>query len=203
MKRRAPRWIAVLGAANDYDRVQLEQAYQCGVALAQAGFHLLTGATSGIPHAAALGARDAGALVVGISPAMSPREHAKHRPLGGADLIVYAGLGADGRAPLIMRSVSAAVFIGGQMGTLAEFAAGWLCGCPLLAVLESSGGICVELRRLTGAIRQKWGSAVIFDDAVPSLVARVKEFVDRAPRSEPRDAMVDDIVSALREVRPC
>ena len=175
-------WIAFLGGATRYTNDQLRAAYACGAELGRRGKHLITGATNGIPYAAALGAKDAGALVVGVSPAASASEHAGRfgRPLSAADFIVYSGLGVDGRAPLILRGAAAAIFIGGEMGTLAEFAAAWICGCPCLGLLESAGGITAELPHLVSSMTTTWGSAIVRADDAVDLATRVCAAVDAA-----------------------
>ena len=161
----ATQWIAVLGGATVYDERQVEAAYVIGERLAIRGFGLVTGATTGLPFAAALGAKAGGGLVVGVSPAASWEEHVRDggRPLDAHDFIVFTGLGAEGRAPLILRSVAAAVFIGGEMGTLNEFAVGWMLGIPLLGVLSGYGGIAEEFEALARRVRSSWGSEVVVE----------------------------------------
>ena len=168
-------WVAVLGGASIYDEPQILAAYQTGQALARQGKNVLTGATTGIPYAAAMGARDAGALVVGISPAGNPVEHAKmfRKPLDQHDLIVYSGVGFEARGALIVRSAAACIFIGGEFGTLNEFTAAWMVGRKVLGVLIGSGGITDTLTTLMSRTKSTWGSEVIYDANPISLVAKV------------------------------
>jgi len=198
-------WIAVLGGASRYDEQQLRAAYVCGFELARRGKHLLTGATTGIPFAAALGAADGGGRIVGISPASSRDEHVNRygKPVEPADLLIFSGMTLDGRAPLILRSAAAAIFIGGEMGTLAEFAAGWLCGCPCLGLLESAGGITGELRRIASAM-QNWGSTIVCNDDPVQLADAVCAFVNgtaESPRRGHSNAGVADVLRTLQAVR--
>jgi uncharacterized protein (TIGR00725 family) len=200
------RWVAVLGGAGRYDDAQLFAAYRCGIELARRGKHLLTGATTGIPFAAALGVKDAGGLVVGISPAASCCEHVTRyeKPLSPADLVIFSAMTLDGRAPLILRSAGAAIFIGGEMGTLAEFAAGWLCGCPYLGLLEICGGISSELRQLSASM-QNWGSTVIAKDDPIELVEAICTLLDSAEEPAWRnheEKGVGDVLRSLEAVRP-
>ena len=155
--------IAVLGAAKRFTEAQLQLGYRIGVAVAQTGKTMLTGATTGIPYAAAVGACDHGGLVLGISPASDPREHCERyaKPTDFHHLIIYTGLGNDGRSPLIVRSAGIALFIGGEAGTLQEFTAAWLNGTPVLGVLTGSGGVSDELPRLAASFSTSFGSRIV------------------------------------------
>jgi uncharacterized protein (TIGR00725 family) len=197
-------WIAVLGGASRYTAEQLRAAYTCGAEIGRRGKHLITGATNGIPYAASLGAKDKGALVIGISPALNAEEHVERygRPLSAMDFVVYSGLGVDGRAPLILRSAAAAIFIGGEMGTLAEFAAAWICGCPDIGILESSGGITAQLRTIAASTQTTWGSSLVHDDDAATLARKVCAAVDARPgkarKESDRARRVAGIVADLR-----
>lgn len=201
-------WVAVLGGAHRYDTAQLRAAYRCGVALARGGCNVMTGATTGVPYAAAVGAKDAGGMVVGVSPATSPREHVEQfgKPITATDLVLYSGLTIEGRSPLIMRSVSAAIFIGGEMGTLAEFAAGWLCGCRYMGLLETSGGITANLGAIADSIQTNWGSTIIRGSNPEALVAEICARLDDAevaPWIATERATVADVLATIAELRPC
>lgn len=202
------RWVAVLGGAHRYDRAQLRAAYECGAELARRGRNVITGATTGIPYAAALGAKDGGAMVVGISPAVGASEHVERfaKPVSAADLVIYSGLAVEGRGPLILRSAGAAIFIGGEMGTLAEFAAGWLCGCPYLAVLDSSGGIATQLAAIAASMQTCWGSTVVRASDPIALTAEICDRLDamEAPAWAGQDrSVIADVLGAVAEVRRC
>ncbi len=155
--------IAVLGAAKRFTEAQLHLGYRVGVAVAQAGKAVLTGATTGIPYAAAVGACDHGGFVLGISPASDPHEHCERyaKPTDFHHFIIYTGLGNDGRSPLIVRSAGIAIFVGGEAGTLQEFTAAWLNGTPILGVLLGSGGISDELPRLAASFSSSFGSRIV------------------------------------------
>ena len=84
---------------------------------------LVTGATTGFPLWAAIGAKEENGMCFGISPASTEAEHVEvyNLPLDYLDLIVYTGFGYSGRNLLLTRS-SDAVLIGcGRIGTLNEF----------------------------------------------------------------------------------
>lgn len=191
-------WVAVLGGAVRYSDEQLREGYLCGRALARYGRNLLTGATTGIPYAAALGAKDGGSVVVGISPAANPDEHVERycKPLSFIDLVIYSGMSFDGHALFILRSVGAAIFIGGEMGTLAEFAAGWIAGCPYLGVVRAAGGIAANLEDLASKIETTWGSTVICANGAVELVDDLCARMDRddsSPCVEPESAVARTI----------
>jgi uncharacterized protein (TIGR00725 family) len=198
------RSVAVLGGAGNCTPAQIRAAYVCGRELASRERYLITGATSGIPCAAALGAKDAGGLVVGISPARNATEHVKvyRKPLAWLDVVIYSGSSLDGRAQLILRSAGAAVFIGGEMGTLAEFAAGWLCGCPVLGLLEEMGGVTANLRRISTSMTS-WGSKVVSADDPVRLIDEVcREDAVHWTTLE-ADHEVQRILAAVGELRKC
>ena len=199
-------WVAVLGGATIYDEKQICAAYQIGQALARKGKNILTGATTGIPYAAAIGAREAGALVVGMSPAGGPSEHLKvfRKPLDQHDLIVYSGAGVEGRGPLIVRSAAACIFIGGEFGTLNEFTAAWMVGRKILGVLKGSGGITDAIPSLIARTKSTWGSVVVYDENPKSLVAKVcREIEASVPPAPEADVghKVRAIVAQFRNKR--
>lgn len=168
-------WIAVLGGAARYDMSQIRAAHYVGREVARHGKNLVTGATTGIPYAAALGAKEGGALVVGISPAATPEEHVRNyrKPLDVFDFIVFTGAGVAGRSSMLVQSVVGAIFLGGEFGTLNEFSAAWMCGDNVLGVLEGSGGITNTLRSTLSCIETTWGSKVVFADDPADLTRRV------------------------------
>ncbi len=59
-------WIAVLGGSVEYSEEQVLAAYDVGAAIAAHGMGIVTGATTGIPYAAIIGAKVAGGVVVGF-----------------------------------------------------------------------------------------------------------------------------------------
>ena len=63
------------GATGEFTRDVLARAHALGRAIAKADCILITGACPGLPLASACGAKDAGGMVVGISPGLSLDEH--------------------------------------------------------------------------------------------------------------------------------
>jgi uncharacterized protein (TIGR00725 family) len=168
-------WIALLGGALNYTREQLDAAYEIGTLIACKGKGLVTGATSGIPYAAAIGAKKAGGFVIGISPAVNPQEHISkfQKPLDFMDFIVYTGGGIEGRSHYILRSTGAAIFIGGEMGTLSEFAAAWLRGNSIIGILSGYGGITDQLLQLAKHSNTNYNNLLVTAPTPSALVSQI------------------------------
>jgi uncharacterized protein (TIGR00725 family) len=167
--------IAVLGGAKQFTEVQLRLGYTVGKAIAQAGKGVLTGATNGIPYAAAIGAFDHGGVVLGISPASNPREHRERygRPTDYHDHLIYTGLGLEVRSLVLVRSAQAVVFVGGEAGTLHEFTGAWIGGTPVIGVLTNSGGITDELPGIAASFSTSFGSRIVTANDPEGLVTAV------------------------------
>ena len=200
--------IAVLGGACKYTEPQTIAGFQIGREIARCGKNLLTGATLGIPYAAAIGAKFAGGVVVGISPAATPEEHITRygRPLNFTDVVIYTGMGLEGRNPINVRSAKGAIFIGGEFGTLSEFSAAWTIGNNVLGILDGAGGLSLYIRDVLRHVSSEYGSTVVFDADPIALVHRVCAEVDaRYPashahaKSKEHGADVRSIVEAFLE----
>ena len=93
--------ICVSGASEtghcSKDAIAMAEA--TGREIAKAGIVLVTGAAIGIPYWAAKGAKEAGGMVIGLSPASSEVSHVKtyRLPTDYHDLIVYTGFEYAGR----------------------------------------------------------------------------------------------------------
>lgn len=173
--------IAVSGAAvtSHCSRDILEKAEEIGRIIAKSGGVLITGATTGAPYWAAKGAKEAGGIVVGISPAATRIHHVKtyHLPLDYHDLIMYTGFGYSGRNLLLTRASDAVITLCGRTGTLNEFTDAFEDGKPQ-GVLIGSGGttdliptILEEAHRGAGKIIFEKDPAVL----VEKLMAMLKE----------------------------
>jgi len=155
-------------------------AYEIGAAIAKSGHTLTTGATTGLPQYAALGAKDNGGLSIGFSPATSYREHIKsyHLPTKEFDYINFTGMDYVGRDLYLVHSSDAIITVGGGMGSLHEFATA-LENHKFCAVLLGSGGaadfIPTILERLAAPVDAK----VIYDTDPSRLVKQVVEYLDK------------------------
>jgi uncharacterized protein (TIGR00725 family) len=104
-------------------RRAFEMARRVGEEIIKQGAILATGATTGLPYQAALGAKKKKGFVVGLSPAISEREHIRKYklPTDHHDIIIYTGAGYAGRNLLLTRVGDAVIVVCGHMGTLNEF----------------------------------------------------------------------------------
>lgn len=155
----------------------LEKTKELGRQVIKQGAVLVTGATTGAPLWAAIGAKDVGGFVIGLSPASSEVEHVKkyHLPLDNHDVIVYTGFGYAGRNLLLTRSSDAVFITCGRMGTLNEFTIAFEDDKPI-GVLTKTGGMADEIDELLEKAHRGRGR-VIFDDDPAKLVKRVIEMV--------------------------
>jgi uncharacterized protein (TIGR00725 family) len=153
-------------------------ARELGRAVAKAGCTLVTGACPGLPYAAVEGAKEAGGLVVGISPALSESEHVHrfHSPVRGFDVLVYTGSGLMGREVINIRSSDMVVIIAGHSGTLGEFAIAYDEG-RLIGALTGTGGVADMAAALVDQLAAKeTGAMVVFDDDPDRLVRRLVDY---------------------------
>lgn len=141
-----------------------------GRMIAERGMVLVTGATTGIPYWAAKGAKEAGGIVIGLSPAASKLAHVKtyHLPLEYHDLIVYTGFDYSGRNLLLTRTADAVITICGRVGTLNEFTIAFEDKKPQ-GVLTHTGGESDEIERILKIAHRGMGKAIFDDDPVKLL----------------------------------
>jgi hypothetical protein len=163
-------------AGGNLDPAVRKRCYDIGKAVAEAGCVLITGACPGLPYDSACGARDAGGLSVGISPALSRSEHVKkyHSPVDAYDAIIYTGSGLMGREVHNIHSSDIVIIAGGRSGTLGEFCIAYDEG-KLIGVLAGSGGMADELLGIVPKIEKKTGSQLIYESDPVALVRRCIE----------------------------
>jgi len=89
------------------------------------------------------------------------------------DFIVYTGGGIEGRSHHILRSTGAAIFIGGEMGTLSEFAAAWLRGNNIIGILSGYGGITDQLLQLAKHSNTNYKNQLITASTPSALVSQI------------------------------
>jgi uncharacterized protein (TIGR00725 family) len=151
----------------------IEKAMEVGRLIAKQGAVLITGATTGIPYWAARGAKEAGGIVIGLSPAVSKLAHVKtyHLPVAYHDLIIYTGFDYSGRNLLLVRAADAVITIYGRVGTLNEFTIAFEDKKPQ-GVLTGTGGESDEIRHILEIAHRGMGK-VVFDSDPKSLVEKV------------------------------
>jgi uncharacterized protein (TIGR00725 family) len=166
--------VGVMGSAGGLiSAAELELARRLGRRIAERGCTIVTGACPGLPHAAVLGATEAGGISLGVSPALSREEHVNvyGSPLQPYTSIVFTGSGLMGRETHNIHSSDFVIFIGGRSGTLGEFCIAYDEG-KLIGVLVHSGGISNELVPISKMVRKETGSIIVTDDGPERLVDR-------------------------------
>ena len=176
--------ICVSGAAAGETVVSAhEQAYALGVEIAKAGKTLLTGATVGLPHYAAMGfvsVPNSKGSSIGFSPASSYREHVStyRLPTKEFDYINFTGMEYVGRDVHLVRSSDAVITIGGRMGSLHELATA-LESRKICGVLLGSGGLADYAATLLKHVEAPGGKDVIFEHDPKVLVEKVVAVLDK------------------------
>lgn len=167
--------ICVSGAAEGgcVNPQTMAKAEEVGAAIARSGAILVTGATTGIPHAATVGAKKIGGISIGFSPAASRADHINRYklPTNYLDLTVYTGFGYAGRNLILTRSADAIIIICGRIGTLNEFTVAFEDKKPI-GILEDSGGIADEIKDIT-RIAHKHQCRVLYQSDPKKLVAEL------------------------------
>lgn len=176
--------ICVSGAASGATVQKSHQlAYDLGRIIAEKGKTLLTGATVGLPHYAAMGfmsVPDSRGVSVGFSPATSFREHvATYRlPTKEFDYINFTGMEYVGRDVHLVRSSDAVITVGGRMGSLHELSTA-LESRKVCGVLLGSGGLADYTKTLLDNIEAPGGKEVIFEVDPERLVDKVIAALDK------------------------
>lgn len=172
--------ICISGSARGRCSVNaLEMARELGRQVAEHNMVLVNGATTGIPYMAALGAKQAGGITVGISPAASKREHIRkyQLPTDHLDLIIYTGFDYSGRNLLLVRATDAIVFVCGRIGTLNEFTIAFEDRKPI-GILTGTGGISQEIRHIL-AVAKRGRGKIVYDHDPKRLIEKVIKLIER------------------------
>lgn len=175
-----PYQICVSGAAKG---TTVEHAHhlaeRAGKRIAERGHVTLTGSTTGLPDYAAAGAKKAGGVSIGFSPASSRRDHVKsyRLPTKNYDSILCTGFDYTGRDLLLIRSADAVVTIGGRIGTLQEFAVAFEEKTPI-GIVVGSGGISDSIKVVLKAAKRN-RHTVLFDSDPEKLVDDLVKILDK------------------------
>jgi len=165
--------VGVMGSAGgEFSDSNLIISRRLGRAIASSGCCLLTGACVGLPHEAVLGAKEAGGMVLGISPALNLREHVDvfKSTYREYDFMIYTGLGLMGRELVNIRSSDIVIFVAGRSGTLGEFAIAFEEG-RLLGVVTDTGGVSDAIPGLLSHFRKNTGAEVLYNPDPDELMA--------------------------------
>lgn len=154
-----------------------EIAKELGREVVRQGAVLVTGATTGFPLWVAMGAKEAGGVSIGFSPASTEKEHVEvyRLPVEYMDLIVYTGFGYSGRNLLVTRSADAVIEGPGRIGTINEFTDAYEDGKPI-AILKGDWDTD-EILKLIMDKSHKQNDNVVFGSSPKEVVAEVIEMV--------------------------
>ncbi len=164
----------------------LELAKELGAEVVRQGGILVTGATTGFPLWAAMGAKEAGGMSIGLSPASSEREHTEiyGLPTEYMDMIIYTGFGYSGRNLLMTRSADAVLIGCGRVGTINEFTVAFEDGKPI-GVLQGEWATDELLQEIMDkGYRHREG--IIFDADPKSLVSKIVTILKKDQTAERR-----------------
>jgi uncharacterized protein (TIGR00725 family) len=176
--------ICVSGAASGNTVQSSHQlAFELGKTIAEQGKTLLTGATVGLPHYAAMGfmsVPNSKGVSVGFSPATSFREHVStyKLPTREFDYINFTGMEYVGRDVHLVRSSDAIITVGGRMGSLHELSTA-LESRKVCGVLLGSGGLADYTPTLLDHIEAPGAKDVIFDTEPVRLIEKVVAALDK------------------------
>lgn len=138
---------------------------------------ILTGATTGVPYWAAIGAKEEGGISVGFSPAASEASHVRtyHLPIDYYDMIVYTGFEYSGRNLILTRAADAVIVACGRLGTLNEFTIAFEDKKPI-GILTGTGGMADQLEEIVKKGNRGPGK-IVYDSNPKSLVAKLTEMI--------------------------
>ncbi len=156
----------------------LDKAKELGAEVVRQGGILITGATTGFPLWASMGAKAAHGIVIGLSPASNPQEHIEtyRLPLDYTDLIIYTGFGFSGRDLLFTRSCEGLLIGCGRIGTIHEFTIAYEDGKPI-GVLEGPWTMADQIKDMVQKGNRS-SERIIFDADPQKLVARLIEMIE-------------------------
>lgn len=145
---------------------------------------LVDGATTGFPFWAAKGVKSVNGTVVGISPAISEKEHLEvyKLPVDYHDLIIYTGFNYSGRNLLLTRASDAVVVACGRMGTLNEFT------------------IAFEDKKPIGILEGDWETDELLKDMIGKS-HRAHEMEDRIVYASDPKTLMDNLVRVIEKFK--
>lgn len=154
-----------------------DKGLELGREIARHGAILVTGATTGFPLWAAMGAKEAGGFVVGFSPANSEKEHIEvyNLPVEYHDVIIYTGFGYPGRDLILTRSADAVLFGCGRIGTIHEFTISFEDKKPI-GIYEADWETDEVIKNILENGHRP-NDKIIFDTEPKSLVDKVMDLV--------------------------
>jgi uncharacterized protein (TIGR00725 family) len=158
----------------------LDKAKELGREIARQGAILVTGATTGFPLWTAMGAKEAGGISIGFSPAGSEKEHIEvyKLPVDYMDLIIYTGFGYPGRDLLLTRSVDGVICGCGRIGTIHEFTVAFEDDKPI-GIFEGPWEMDKELEEILAKSHRPYNKVTVSGDPkklVEDVIALIKKY---------------------------
>lgn len=153
-------------------------AKEIGREIARQGCVLSTGATSGFPHSAAQGYKEAkGIFSLGLSPAANEKEHTDLYllPLDSCDVVIFTGFGFPVRDIMLVKSSDAMVLGCGRIGTIHEFTVAFESNMPI-GILEGPWATDKVIRDILRN-SNRTNPNVIFESDPKRMIERLKEMV--------------------------
>lgn len=176
--------ICVSGAAvtSCCSENAMQATKDLGKEIVKQGGIVITGATTGVPYWAAIGAKEAGGISIGMSPANTKIEHVKKYklPTEDFDIIVYTGFGYSGRNLLLTRSSDAVIISCGRMGTLNEFTIAFEDKKPI-GVLIGTGGTADQVKEIVEKSNRGSGK-IVYESDPKVLVEKVIRMIEEENR---------------------
>lgn len=176
--------IGFAGAAETahLDDKAMQACMDIGREVVNQGGVLISGATTGAPLWACRGAKEAGGVSVGLSPAGSEREHIElyKLPFDYMDFIIYTGFGYVGRDMLMTRTSDAVVIGPGRVGTLHEFTVAFEDKKPI-GILKGDGWETDEIIEMIieKSHRKEDNPNVVYDSDPKKLVEKLMELAKK------------------------
>lgn len=174
--------VAVCGSAGGtFSNSIAKKAYKIGKYLATERCILFSGATLGYSCDATRGAHEAGGFTIGISPAENFHEQLERYERIDPKLwstIIHTGVGYKARDVIMMRSIDAAIFVGGGVGTLLELTLA-IDFQKVIGILDGSGG-ATDLRDQVAIISHRHKPSYIVSKNPKPLVENVVNELRRA-----------------------
>ena len=151
---------------------------QLGKEIVEQGGILVTGASTGFPYWSAMGAKHAGGLSIGYSPATGPKEHTEvyRLPLDYMDLISFTGFGYPGRDIIFTRTCDGIIIGPGRIGTIHEFTIAFEDEKPM-GILEGDGWDTDEVLKFIIEKSHRTNKYIVFDKDPRKLVTKVMNMV--------------------------
>lgn len=179
--------IGVMGSASGHLlKAHLKAAFDLGCYIAERDCITITGACPGFPLEAARGANSKSGFVVGISPALSKKEHIERyfSPVSYHDVLIFTGSGLMGREVVNIRSSDIVIIIGGHSGTLGEFAIAYDEG-NLIGILLGTGGITSEIETIVKIVKKKTGARIIYESDPYVLLDKLIDYYHKMHDQKP------------------